>query len=130
MKRILVLTLLAACLQLQAQEGQLLESLSMNSKILGRAASYSVYLPADYQSSTRSYPVLYLLHGYTDNETGWTQFGEVKKIADQAMSEVDVTNMIIAMPDGGLHWYVNSHDGKTRYEDFFIEEFIPFIEST
>lgn len=130
MKRILVLLFLAAGLQLQAQEGQLLESLNMDSKILGRAASYSIYLPADYQSSTRSYPVLYLLHGYTDNETGWTQFGEVKKIADQAMSEVDVTNMIIAMPDGGLHWYVNSHDGKTRYEDFFIEEFIPFIEST
>jgi len=43
---------------------------------------------------------------------------------------VEVTDMIIAMPDGGLHWYVNSHDGKTRYEDFFIEEFIPYIEKT
>jgi S-formylglutathione hydrolase FrmB len=113
-----------------AQGGQLLESQSLNSKILNRVVEYSIYLPQDYQSSSRKYPVLYLLHGYTDDETGWTQFGEVKKIADESMAEVDVTDMIIAMPDGGLHWYVNSHDGKTRYEDFFIEEFIPYIEST
>ena len=130
MKHLLALLLFVSANSMLAQGGQLLESQSLNSKILNRVVEYSIYLPQDYQSSSRKYPVLYLLHGYTDDETGWTQFGEVKKIADQSMAEVDVTDMIIAMPDGGLHWYVNSHDGKTRYEDFFIEEFIPYIEST
>lgn len=36
--------------------------------------------------------------------------------------------MIIVMPDAGNSWYVNSADGKVRYEDFFINEFIPNIE--
>ena len=110
-------------------QGKLLESAAVDSKILGKSVEYSIYLPHDYDHSQRKYPVLYLLHGYTDDETGWTQFGEVKAIADQLIEDVEVTDMIIAMPDAGLDWYVNSYDDKVRYEDFFIEEFIPFIES-
>ena len=68
---------------LQGQGGILKESLKCPSKILGRDVEYSIYLPADYESSQRHYPTLYLLHGYTDDETGWTQFGEVKAIAIQ-----------------------------------------------
>ncbi len=109
-------------------QGKLLESHTLDSKILSRNVGYSIYLPHDYDHSQRKYPVLYLLHGYTDNETGWTQFGEVKNIADQMIVDTEVTDMIIAMPDAGLDWYVNSYDNKTRYEDFFIEEFIPYIE--
>ena len=47
------------------------ESLSFESNKLGRKVSYSIYLPSDYSTSKRNYPVLYLLHGYTDNETGY-----------------------------------------------------------
>ena len=112
-----------------SQSGKIIESLSIESEILGKSVEYSVYLPADYDQSTRKYPVLYLLHGYSDDETGWNQFGEVKTIADQMIGEVEVTPMIIAMPDAGLDWYINSYDGKVNYEDFFIQEFIPFIES-
>ena len=51
------------------------ESLSFESNKLGRKVSYSIYLPSDYSTSKRNYPVLYLLHGYTDNETNWIQMG-------------------------------------------------------
>lgn len=112
-----------------AQSGTILESESLKSEILGKLVEYSVYLPESFENSTRKYPVLFLLHGYSDDETGWTQFGEVKKIADDQYADTDVTDMIIAMPDAGIDWYVNSYDGKTKYEDFFIQEFIPFIES-
>lgn len=114
----------------QAQSGMIKERLTVESKILGKAVEYAIYLPHDYDQSDRSYPVLYLLHGFTDDETGWTQFGEVKKIADSMIGDVDVTDMIIAMPDGGVSLYVNSHDRKVRYEDFFFEEFMPHVEST
>jgi len=100
----------------------------MKSNILGKEVSFSIYLPPDYQESGRSYPVLYLLHGYSDDETGWTQFGEVKNIMDQHVRKTSVTPMIIAMPDAGVSWYINSHDGSVRYEDFMIKEFIPHIE--
>jgi len=93
---------------------------------------YAIYLPVDYETSDRSYPVLYLLHGSGDDQSGWVQFGEVKTIADKAIQEGKCTAMIIVMPDGntGQRGYFNSPKGDWNYEDFFFQEFIPFIEKT
>ncbi len=109
-------------------QGLLKETLKVESTILGTEVAYSIYLPEGYDTSDRRYPVLYLLHGYTDDETGWTQFGQVKTIADRYANDTSVSPMLIVMPDAGETWYINSHDGKTRYEDFFVKEFIPFID--
>ena len=111
-------------------QGILKESLRFRSNVLNQDVEYSLYLPADYDQSARRYPVLYLLHGYSDDETGWTQFGEVKAIADRQMAAGEMTSMIIVMPDAGVSWYINSYDGKVKYEDFFIQELIPFIDKT
>ena len=93
---------------------------------------YAVYLPPDYESSQRSYPVLYLLHGSGDDQTGWVQFGEVLNIADKAIKEGLATSMIIIMPDAntGQRGYHNDIQGKWRYEDFFFQELMPFVEKT
>jgi enterochelin esterase-like enzyme len=106
------------------------ESLKLKSTILGKDVEYSIYLPPDYATSERRYPVLYLLHGFTDDETAWTQFGEVKAIADAQLQKMEMTPMIIVMPDAGTSWYMNSADGKVKFDDFFIKEFIPFIDAT
>ena len=110
--------------------GQVLEGLHLTSAILGRDVHYAVYLPPDYATSTRRYPVVYLLHGYTDNESGWVQFGEVNMAADRAIADREIPPMIIVMPDGGVTWYVNDYRNKVRFEDMFIQEFIPHIDST
>lgn len=117
-------------LHISAQNGTIQESLTIESAALGESVSYSIYLPNGYDETNRSYPVLYLLHGYTDNETGWTQFGEVQKIADDASEHLAVTDMIIVMPDAGVSWYINNHDGSVNYEDFFTQELIPHIDET
>jgi S-formylglutathione hydrolase FrmB len=114
---------------LSFSQGKTIESLSVQSKILGKAVKYSIYLPADYETSQRHYPTLYLLHGYSDDETGWTQFGEVQKIAGETIAKGDATQMIIAMPDAGVSWYINDATGKVQFEDFFVKEFIPYIDS-
>ena len=67
--------LLLLAISLFAQHGTLKESLKMKSSTLGHEVKYSVYLPFDYQTSNRSYPVLYLLHGFGGDETGWVQNG-------------------------------------------------------
>ena len=74
--------------------------------------------------------MLYLLHGYTDDETAWAQFGQVKTIVDKHSNNPKISPMIIVMPNAGETWYINTFEGKTRYEDFFIEELIPFIDQT
>lgn len=115
-----------------AQSGKVFDNLSMQSTILKSSRKYAVYLPPDYDTSERSYPVLYLLHGAGDDHSGWIQFGEVHYIADKAIREGDCTPMIIVMPDAnsGQRGYYNSVRGDWRYEDFFIQEFIPYIEKT
>lgn len=112
--------------------GKVFDNLSIPSKILKMDRKYAIYLPADYETSQRSYPVLYLLHGAGDDHSGWVQFGEVKNIADKAIAEGTCTAMIIVMPDGdtGQRGYFNSPKGDWNYEDFFFQEFLPTIEKT
>jgi len=118
---------IAACSQ---QPGKVLEQKVVKSAILNRNVKYTIYLPPDYESSQRSYPVVYLLHGYTDDNTGWLQFGEIDRYADKAIADGTIPPMIIVMPNGDSSFYINSYDGKENYEDFFIKEFMPAIEKT
>lgn len=117
---------------LSAQTGKVMDNLTLPSKILKMDRKYAIYLPPDYETSQRSYPVLYLLHGAGDDQTGWVQFGEVLNIADNAINAGIATPMIIVMPDAntGKRGYVNDVKGEWLYEDFFFKEFMPFIEKT
>jgi enterochelin esterase-like enzyme len=117
---------------LMAQTGKVSDNLSMPSKLLKSDRKYAIYLPPDYETSQRSYPVLYLLHGAGDDQTGWVQFGEVLNIADEAIKSGIATAMIIVMPDAntGKRGYMNDIKGEWLYEDFFFKEFMPFIEKT
>ncbi|MEN0055830.1 MAG: alpha/beta hydrolase-fold protein [Mucilaginibacter sp.] len=109
-------------------QGKVIEEQTVKSSILKRNVKYTIYLPADYESSNRSYPVVYLLHGYSDDNTGWLQFGEINRYADKAIAEGTIPPMIIVMPNADSSWYINSYDGKEKYEDFFIKEFMPHVE--
>ena len=115
---------------LSAQTSKVFDNLSLPSKILNMERKYAIYLPPDYESSTRSYPVLYLLHGGGDDQTGWVQFGEVMNITDKAIAEGKATPMIIIMPDANTtrRGYANNATGTWLYEDFFFKELMPFVE--
>jgi enterochelin esterase-like enzyme len=117
-------------LSMLAQSGKVMDAEVMTSKILKSERKYAVYLPPDYETSRRSYPVLYLLHGGGDDQTGWVQFGEVLNIADKAIREGTATPMVIIMPDAntGKRGYFNDIKGEWRYEDFFFEELMPHVE--
>ena len=114
------------------QMGIVYDELSMHSDILNMERKFAIYLPPDYESSKRSYPVLYLLHGGGDDQTGWVQFGEVLHIADKAINKGNATPMIIVMPDANAvkRGFFNDPKNEWRYEDFFFEEFMPFVEKT
>jgi S-formylglutathione hydrolase FrmB len=106
---------------------------ALNSRILKRPVHYCVYLPAGYDAGANDhpasrYPVLYFLHGLGDNERtlfnsgGWTLFDDLRR--QHKMGE-----FLIAAPEGGQTFYINSADGSARYSDFFLQEFIPLIET-
>lgn len=129
---VIVLFLLFSWTSSFSQTGKVFDNLSLTSKILKGERKFAVYLPPDYETSDRRYPVLYLLHGAGDDQTGWIQFGEVLQITDKAIKEGKATPMIIIMPDAntGQRGYFNSVNGDWNYEDFFFQELMPHVEKT
>jgi enterochelin esterase family protein len=67
------------------------------SKIIGDQQDYFVYTPPDYPNGG-PYPVLYLLHGYSDFANGWTEVGMANVILDNLIAQHKAKSMIIVMP--------------------------------
>jgi enterochelin esterase-like enzyme len=130
MKKLLSVLLMLCPAVLFAQGSKVFDNLTLNSKILKSERKFAIYLPPDYETSGRSYPILYLLHGAGDDQTGWVQFGEVQNITDKAIRDGSATAMIIVMPDGntGRRGYFNDIKGDWNYEDFFFTELMPYVE--
>lgn len=102
---------------------------SMTSEVLGVERGYAIYLPKSYTvEESRTYPVLYLLHGVFGDHTNWVERGHVQDVANRLIDGDKAVEMIIVMPDAGTEWdgYFNM-DGWP-YEDYFFDEFVPYIE--
>ena len=104
------------------------ECRTVASAILQRNARYCALLPASYDTEkTRRYAVVYYLHGLGDNEQSLVNSGGWD-LVEQLREQQKIGEFLIITPEGGRTFYVNSLDGKERYEDFFIKEFIPAME--
>lgn len=89
--------------------------------------NYCVALPAGYESSRVRYPVMYFLHGLFEDEQRWAERGG-KDILDGLLAKGQVGPFIVVLPNAGKTFYVNSFDGRVRYEDYFVQELVPFID--
>ena len=104
------------------------ECSALHSQILGYSVAYCVLLPPSYElEKARRYPTLYLLHGLGDNEQMLLHSGGMSLVED-LWQQHRAGEFLVVTPAGGATFYINSQDGGTRYEDFFLREFIPFIE--
>jgi len=100
----------------------------VNSTILARPVRYCAYLPASFdQDKTRRYPVLYYLHGLGDNEQSLLNLGGWDLI-EELRRRGKIGDFVVLAPGGGHTFFLNSADGKLRYEDFLTREFIPQME--
>lgn len=108
---------------------RIFEGLSMHSNILGQDVKFSLYLPEGYDQGNKRYPVVYLLHGLGDDESSWLEYGQIAQYAERAIQEDAVTPMIFVMPEGYRTYYVNDYAGKFMYQDMFIRELVPYIDS-
>lgn len=134
-KMLLVVAAVFTLMNLSAQS-QVLDGV-IKSDILSTEKPYSVYLPDGYETSGKDYPILYLLHGAWGMHRDWVDKGNVREIADEVIASGMALPMIIVMPDargedanfaGKNMGYFNQPDWN--YEDFFFQEFIPYIEKT
>jgi len=109
-----------------------------HSKIANDDRDMYVYTPPAYDPSTdRQYPVLYLLHGFSDDASGWTAVGRANVILDNLIAEGKAKPMIVVMPLGygdigvvgspGDPW--QSKQNLFRFTDMLLDEIIPQVES-
>jgi len=101
---------------------------ALNSKILAHPVRYCVVLPPAFDADkNKHFSILYFLHGLGDNEQFFVHSG-AWNLTQDLRERGELKEFLIASPDGGASFYINSRDGKQRYEDFLLEEFIPTIE--
>ena len=113
----------------QGEEYPGVSECEMQSEILGCTKKYCIYLPEGYADEDKRFPVLYLLHGLTDTHTAWRDKGDVFDIATELIKAGKAREMVIVMPDAGTTFDGYFNCEGWRYEDFFFQEFIPYIES-
>lgn len=96
------------------------------SSVTGKLEICLVYTPANYDP-TKKYPVLYLQHGYGENETGWVYQGHAARIADKLLYDGEMEEMIIVMANG----MTQPLENKQRFGVFteiILADLIPYIE--
>lgn len=136
MKRYLTLILLlCSCAAFAQVEKSMIVTDSISSAVLGCKKAYNIYLPQNYKKDIdKFYPVVYLLHGYSDDNTNWTKRGHVRDVMTNLVRSGEVQEMIIVMPDASkkkgvpnaCHGYFNQPDWA--YEDYFFTELMPQVE--
>jgi enterochelin esterase-like enzyme len=113
-----------------------------HSQIADIDSDFYVYTPPDYRSNTKQdYPVLYLLHGFSDDASGWTAVGRANVIFDNLIAEGKMKPMIVAMPLGYGDYGVIRHGWSSwndkelarrnlsNFTNVLLTEVIPQVES-
>lgn len=115
-----ILAAILLCLQASAYRQQ---EIMVYSDSMGKDVPVTVIIPDSYDGEV-SHPVVYILHGYSDDHLRWASGGHVGKLADQY-------DMIVVMPDGGFSsWYFDSPVmPEFRYETFVSSELVSYIDT-
>jgi len=96
-----------------------LVQVQFRSVAINKSTAMSVLLP-DGVDSDGPFPVLYLLHGYSDDNSPWTRLTSIERYVEQMP-------FIVVMPDGGHSFYTNEREGWP-YETHIMQEVIGFTE--
>lgn len=100
-----------------------------------------IYTPAGYNKSKKKYPVLYLLHGMTGDETAWAELGRTAQIMDNLIAQGKCKEMIVVMTNGNawqqcaptlsggraMQHYRNTPNGEPTFVNSF-GDVISFVE--
>ncbi len=121
----------------------LLHHHSYMSDVLSGNEDYYVYTPPGYEVDTdRSYPVLYLLHGYSDDSSAWTAIGRANVILDNLIAEGKAVPMLVVMPLGYgtpevlirarpvSRGHSLTQENYDNFKDILLSEIVPQVEKT
>jgi enterochelin esterase-like enzyme len=112
-----------------------IETIEYDSKTVGVKRKTNIYTPPGYSRDVK-YPVLYLLHGIGDDETGWQRKGAADTILDNIYADKQAVPMIVVMPNGRAATDVTAKTPFNKqfqafetFEKDLLNDLIPFVES-
>jgi enterochelin esterase-like enzyme len=92
---------------------------------------FYIYKPAGYDANVNEkYPVLYILHGGGEDETGWASQGKTDLILDNLIAAKKAKPMLIVMPDGNVTSQSFGENTLRMFEREMKQCIIPFVEKT
>ena len=99
------------------------------SEINGMERHVNVYVPAEYEQKTdKSYPVLYLVHGWGEDENGWSNQGRMANIMDGLIASGKAVPMIVVMPSGDIQTNPDVRRASGDISQIFVQDLLPFID--
>jgi S-formylglutathione hydrolase FrmB len=101
---------------------------TVKSRFVPSPVGYCAMLPPSYdEQPNRRFPVLYFLHGIGSDQSFLVSSGGWQMIED-LWEQKRLGEFVIVTPQAGKSFYINSKDGKVKYDDFFIHDFVPQME--
>jgi len=101
------------------------------SEVNGLDRHVNVYVPAEYEKNPeKKYPVLYLVHGWGENENGWSVQGHMANIMDGLIESKKAVPMIVVMPSGDIQTNSDVRKASGDITKIYINDLIPFIDKT
>jgi enterochelin esterase-like enzyme len=111
----------------------------MSAPTLGGAQrKVQVYLPPSYSapdSAGRSYPVIYMLHGWPGSEGNWFGMAHGAVTADSMIANHTIPEIILVSPNGsglgmlGRSLYLDSYDGASRVADYIVHDVVDWTDT-
>jgi enterochelin esterase-like enzyme len=103
------------------------EHVTFEASSFAERGDFQLYLPPCYDTeTTRRYPVLYLLHGGSQDDDHWSQLG-LPGAADAAIAAHSIAPMIVVMPDGGPMF---APKNRTAFEHYLVHDLVPRVDRT
>jgi len=99
---------------------------SLYSPTLELHTSYRIMLPGGYDSSTRRYSVLYMLHGVAGDSSEWQSIG-LLDAADRMIMRGEIDPFLIVLPNGGANYWVNQANGG-RWADYVVDDVVRQVD--
>lgn len=101
------------------------------SDVNGLERHINVYVPAEYEKNpTKKYPVLYLVHGFGEDENGWSTQGHMANIMDGLIASGKAVPMIVVMPSGDIKTNSDVRKASGDITQILIKDLIPYIDKT
>ena len=101
------------------------------SDINGLERHINVYVPAEYEANpNKKYPVLYLVHGWGEDENGWSVQGHMANIMDGLIAAGKAEPMIVVMPSGDIKTNSDVREASGDVTEIFAKNLVPYIDKT